>query len=83
MELPAVPDATVHHNPDTTELRRRMDACGLTMAEAARRAGVSLRTIERYLSPAAKARGDWIPYPLQFTLEALCLRDYRKKDPPP
>jgi hypothetical protein len=55
-----------------------MDACGLTIAEAARRCGVSTRTLERYLGPDAAKRGNWIPYPLQFTLEALCLRDRRK-----
>lgn len=78
MEPQPVPDATTLRNVDTTELRKRMDACGLTIAEAARRCGVSSRTLERYLGPDAAKRGNWIPYPLQFTLEALCLRDRRK-----
>lgn len=66
------PNSELHHDPDPERLRKLLDEAGLTMAEAARRCGVSLRTVERYLSPNALDRGDWCPYPLQFTLEALC-----------
>lgn len=83
MELFPTPDATTLHDPNPVRLRRLMDDAGLTLAEAAQRCGVSLRTMERYLSPYAKERGDWIPYPLQFTLEALCLRDRRHRPPSP
>lgn len=75
------PDATQFHDPNPQRLRKLMDERGLTIAEAARLCGVGLRTLERYLSPNALQRNDWMPYPLQFTLEALCLR-LRKKERP-
>jgi hypothetical protein len=76
----APPNAPDLANPDPARLRRLLNTTGLTLAQAAVLCGVSLRTMERYLSPCSKARGDWIPYPLQFTLEALCLAK-RKEQP--
>lgn len=71
-----VPDATARKlPPDVDALRREMEAARLSLAEAAKRCGVSTRTLERYLSPGAVDRGDWLPYPLHFTLQALCLRN--------
>lgn len=66
-----IPNAVLAHQPDTTVLRARLQAAGWTMAEIAMLAGVSQRTIEHYLSPRAAERGHVIPYPLQFTLEAI------------
>ena len=76
------PDATTLHDPSPDRLRRLLEGRGLTLSEAALRCGVSLRTMERYLSPSALERGNWIPYPLQFTLEALCLARPEKEPPP-
>lgn len=66
------PDADAHYDPDPERLRRLIQEAGLTLPQVARATGVGLRTIERYLSPRAPAKGNWIPYPLQFTIEALC-----------
>lgn len=76
--MDAAPNALELHNPDPARLRAMMAEADLTLAQAAQACGVSLRTMERYLSPRSKDRGDWIPYPLQFTLEALCLARRRK-----
>jgi lambda repressor-like predicted transcriptional regulator len=74
------PDATTLHDPDPIRLRKLMAKAGVTMAQAAERCGVSLRTMERYLNRKALERGDWIPYPLQFALEELCRES---SGPPP
>lgn len=66
-----LPNATLSHRPDTTALRAGLEAAGWTFAEAALLAGVTERTLQRYLSPTSAARGHVIPYPLQFTLEAI------------
>lgn len=66
------PNAVTDHNPDPARLRALLAEAGITMAAAAKCCGVSLRTLERYLSVHALKRGDWCPYPLQFTIEALC-----------
>ena len=58
------------HNPDPARLRALLAAAGLSQREAARRLGVSDRTMRYYLStdPAA-----WkpAPYSVQFALEAM------------
>lgn len=68
------PNATINHQPDTKDLRTRLEASNWTHAELALLAGVTVRTIDRYLSHSAAARGHAIPYPLQFTLEAIARR---------
>lgn len=66
-----VANATTESCADTGDLRQGLADSGLSLAEVAALAGVSLRTLERYLSATALERGDVIPYPLQYTLEAV------------
>lgn len=74
------PDAHAQHDPDPERLRGLLKAAGLTMAQVAAACGMSVRTLERYLSPVSLDRGDVMPYPLQYTIEALCW--HRTRSPP-
>lgn len=65
------PDIT-KYNPDFTYLRQLIDKIGISQREAARRIGVSERSMRSYLADPSKAKtADKCPYPVQFTLEAL------------
>lgn len=77
-----VPNAPLLHDPDPARLRKLMADAGITMVAASQACGVSVRTLERYLTPKALQRGHWCPYPLQFTLEALCWHRTRDQHPP-
>jgi predicted DNA-binding protein (UPF0251 family) len=65
------PDSS-KHNPDFVYLRQLIDKIGVSQREAARRIGISERSMRSYLADPSKARtADKCPYPVQFTLEAL------------
>lgn len=63
------PDAKRDKIPSPAKLRAMLDKAGLTYADAADHVGMSQRTLERYLADSANPR---MPYPLFFTLRALC-----------
>lgn len=58
------------HNPDPDYLRELLERTGLSQREAARRIGVSERTMRYYLSTDPEA---WkpAPYPVQYAIESL------------
>lgn len=59
------PDATLH-NPGPTYLRGLIKVAGLTQNQAARKIGVSERSMRYYLAGQREC-----PYPVQFCLESL------------
>lgn len=63
------PTADTETVPSPAELRALLKRAGITYATAARSVGMSRRTLERYLADNADPP---MPYPLYFTLRALC-----------
>lgn len=74
----AKPDVK-HHNPDPEYLLQLLETAGLSQSEAARRLGVSDRTMRRYLAEPARRDGSKgevqerveCPYVIQYALEQL------------
>ena len=64
-----IPNAALH-NPDPRYLRGLLESAGITQRAAARKIGISERTMRYYLSDTA---GDYrpAPYVVQFALEHL------------
>lgn len=60
------PDARLYYRTEPAYLRELIERAGISQREAARRLGVSDRSIRYYLSGQ-----EAIPYPSQFCLEAL------------
>lgn len=77
---PIVPHVR-HHRPDPEYLLGLLNAAGLSQSEAARRLGISDRTMRRYLALPGRrdASGNSVservecPYTVQFSLEMLAL----------
>lgn len=75
-----IPDVR-HHRPDPVYLLGLLDKAGLSQSEAARRLGISDRTMRRYLALPERRddSGDTVaervicPYTVQFALEMLAL----------
>lgn len=65
------PNAVIHHGRDPAQLRAELEAAGWTLTEAAVLAGVSTRLLVGYMRPGAPADAKPMPYPLQYTLEAI------------
>ena len=63
------PDASTH-DPDPDYLRGLIKRAGMSASAAARRIGVSLRSMRYYLAPC-DADHRAAPYHVQFALEAL------------
>lgn len=61
-------NAAEHHNPDAFYLRDLIDQASLSQRAAARRIGISERTMRDYLNPAHPSKA---PYAVQYCLEAL------------
>ncbi len=70
-----LPDAR-KHNPDPTYLRGLLAEAGLSQRGAARRIGVSERTMRAYV--AGKVGHD-APYVVQYALERLAAHQRRKQ----
>ena len=70
------PDAS-KHNPRPEYLRALLAQSGMSQREAARRIGISERTMRQYLAGSRRlADGRSLPclapYSIQFALESLC-----------
>lgn len=63
------PDARLHYNTSPDYLRSLIEAAGISQREAARRLGVSDRTVRYWLAGAER-----INYPAQYCLEALAYK---------
>ena len=60
-------------NPDPAHLRGLIEKSGLSQRQAAFRIGIGERTMRLYL--ATSGRQDKAPYPVQFALECLALKE--------
>lgn len=68
---PPLPNAPAEHGRGVADLVARLRASSWTIEELALLAGVTRGTLERYMQPASAAKGHVMPYPLQYTLNAL------------
>ena len=64
------PDAALH-NPDPTYVRELLARAGVSQRDAARRVGVSERSMRGYVAEAGTPTAQPIPYPVQYALECL------------
>lgn len=82
----SLPDAR-NHRPDPAYLLGLLDDAGLSQTEAAKRLGISDRTMRRYLALPERrySPGEVVtervpcPYPVQFALEVLATAAKRTK----
>jgi len=61
-------DARTKYNPDPAYLRGLIARAGISQREAARRIGIDIRTMRRYLQPDPTVR---VAYATQVALEVL------------
>ena len=70
------PDAALH-DPDPKYLRALLAMSGMSVPAAAKRLGLATRTLQRYVSDHALAKRWIAPYPVQFGLECMAVRNHR------
>ncbi len=73
MQKQTAPNAD-RHNPNPAYLKGLIEDSGLSVAEVARRIGLSRRLLHQYTAPRAAASAREAPYAVQFALECLALR---------
>jgi hypothetical protein len=72
------PDSSLH-DPRPEYLRALLARAGVSQREAARRIGIGERLLRYYLTePGGTSESRVAPYPVQYALESLALRDRQR-----
>ncbi|MGV8863243.1 MAG: helix-turn-helix domain-containing protein [Pseudomonas sp.] len=69
--LPSRQPDSAHHDPRPEYLRALLEQAGVSQREAARRIGISERTLRYYVSDPASGDYRAAPYPVQYAIEHL------------